>query len=339
MAYTTIDDPELYFQVKTYSGTGSSLALTFDGTNDMQPDWVWFKRRDGSANHHAYDSVRGVTKALVPNDTDSETGGSQEGTLYFSSFDSDGFTLAGGNYNNSNKSGQTYVAWNWKESPTAGFDIVSYTGNNTVRTISHNLSAVPKWMIFKERDGTGNWIIYHGKNTSAPETDLLLLNTTTATIDDASAFNDTAPTSSVFTLGDGDGGGDNNQNGLSMIGYIFAEKQGFSKFGSYTGNGNSDGTYVHLGFRPAWIMIKRTDSTGQWFMHDNKRVTFNVDNKYLAAQDNASEQTFTALDKLASGFKLRTSGTGYNASGGTYIYMAFAESPFVNSNGVPTNAR
>ena len=151
MAYTTIDNPELYFQTKIYSGTGSSLALTLDGDEDMQPDWVWFKRRDGSANHHAYDSVRGVTAAFVPNDTDVETTGSLEATNYFSSFDSDGFTLAGGNYNNSNKSGQTYVAWAWKESADAGFDIVSYTGNNTVRTISHNISAVPKLMIFKER--------------------------------------------------------------------------------------------------------------------------------------------------------------------------------------------
>ena len=340
MSFTNgLDNPELYFQVKIYTGTGGSQSLTFDGSEDMQPDWIWVKDRGRSGyNHVLNDSVRGVTKYIRSNLTNAEATISDAIT----SFDSDGFTLGSDSSNGEhNVSSQTYVAWCWKESPTAGFDIVSYTGNNTVRTISHNLSAVPKWMIFKERDGTGNWIIYHGANTSAPETDLLILNSNGATIDDASAWNDTAPTSSVFTLGDGDGGGDNNQNGLSMISYIFAEKQGYSKFGSYIGNGNDDGPFIYTGFRPAWVMIKGSTNTGSWRINDNKREPFNVMDTLLFPETNDADTTNSgySIDFLSNGFKIRGTNASANASGISYIYMAFAESPFVNSKGIPTNAR
>ena len=218
---------------------------------------------------------------------------------------------------------------------TQGMSIVSYTGTGSNATIGHGLGVAPKWIIVKQRNTARSWEVFHSSIPSM-NTKYIELNTTGAATTYSPIWGGTDPTSTTFHVGTDNS---TNNNSGSFIAYCFAEKKGYSKFGNYTGNGNADGTYVHLGFHPAWIMIKRTDSTGQWFMHDNKRVTFNVDNKYLAAQDNAGEQTFTALDKLASGFKLRTSGTGYNASGGTYIYMAFSESSFVNSSGLPNNAR
>ena len=334
MAYTTIDNPELYFQCKLWTGNATARSITLDGDENMQPDFVWIKRRNSSRNHALLDSVRGGSKQLKSNSTDAEGTDAQ----LITSFDSDGFSI--GTSNDCNSNTDTYVAWCWKESADAGFDIVSYTGNNTVRTISHNLSAVPKLMIFKERSEAGNWVVYHGANTSAPATDLVLLNLTNATADDDSAWNDTAPTSSVFTLGDGDGGGDNNKNTITMIGYIFAEKQGFSKFGSYTGNGNADGAYVHLGFRPAWLLLKQSSASGEnWLVFDNKRLGYNVDNNSFNASADSAEATGDYLDLLSNGFKIRSTNSVINGSGSTYIYMAFAEAPFVNSNGVPANAR
>ena len=347
MAYTTIDDPELYFQAKIYNGTGNSLALTFDGTNDMQPDWVWFKRRDGSANHHAYDSVRGVTKALVPNDTDSETGGSQEGTLYFSSFDSDGFTLAGNNYNNSNKSGQTYVAWSWKESnTTARFDIITYTGNATEgRTVSHSLGVVPKLMIVKNLDAAVKWAVYHGSNTANPETDHLQLQVNDATSDDNSTWNDTAPTSSVFSVGSSTS---TNGNGTGYVAYLFADEKGYSKHGVYTGNGQaSDGPFIYLGFKPAFMIIKCNSHADDWRLFDNKRSASggnNPNDKHIYAHTSGAEAASSTnsvpdgVDFLSNGIKIRQATNGLNGNGRTYIFSAWAENPFVNSNGIPNAA-
>tara|TARA_R100000458_G_C8240567_1_gene219762 strand:+ start:205 stop:1236 length:1032 start_codon:yes stop_codon:yes gene_type:complete len=343
MAYTTIDDPEKYFQVKAYTGNGADdHAITFDGDSDLSPNLLWFKGRaapdSGSAAHRLLDTVRGITQALPSHDTDGQFVESGDG---ISSVDTDGFTLQINSGNDYNSSSKTYVCWAWKESADAGFDILTYTGNNTTRTISHNLSAVPKVMIFKETSKNGgNWVVYHGANTSAPETDLLLLNTNGATADDDSAWNDTAPTSSVFTLGDGDGGGDNNEDGVTMIGYLWAEKQGYSKFGSYTGNGENSGPFAYTGFRPAMVICKGTASNREWVMHDNKRDAENVVDGTLYVNTNDAEGTGTAkMDFLSNGFKLREDGNNWNASGETYVYLAFAEQPFVNSNGVPCNAR
>ena len=237
-AYTTIDNPELYFQVKTYTGNGSTNALTLDGDEDMQPDWVWIKDRERSGyNHNSYDSVRGATKNIWTNLTNTES----TYTDSLTAFNSDGFTLGADTGNGEvNINTETYVAWCWKESATAGFDIVSFTGNETSRTISHSLSAVPHFMIMKSRANSVGWGVYHHKNTSAPETDYLYLDTTAATGDSANFWNDTAPTSSVFSLG---ASGISNATG-TMIGYLWSEKQGFSKFGSYTGNGNTDGPMI-----------------------------------------------------------------------------------------------
>mgnify|MGYP003679825452 CR=1 FL=1 len=330
MAYTTIDDPSAYFQTKLYTGTGSSLALTNDGNSDLQPDWVWIKCRDDSHNHQVFDSVRGVHIRMRTDTNGAETTSSES----LKSFDSDGFTV--GTQANVNNSSNTFVAWNWKESATAGFDIVSYTGNGSNRTISHSLSAVPKMMIVKNRDASEEWTVYHAGNTSAPATDYLALNTNGATTDSNTRWNDTAPTSSVFTVGTS---GVVNANGQKFIAYLFAEKQGYSKFGSYTGNGNADGTFVYTGFKPAFTIIKRTDTTNSWMVGDNKINPFNVTNNMLRADLSNVQQSGNYVDYLSNGFKPRLSGNAFNGSGGTYIYMAFAESPLVTSTGIPTTAR
>ena len=336
-AYTTIDDPSAYFKVQLYTGDGSNdRGIVFDDTDtDMQPDFVWIKNRDATDGHCLFDAVRGATKLLPSDSTATET--TDADTL--TSFDSDGFALGADVKVNTNT--EKYVAWCWKESADAGFDIVLFTGNVTARTISHSLSAVPHVMILRNRSevgGDGAWIVYHQKNTSAPETDALQLALTNATEDYVGYFNDTAPTSSVFTVGDHL---TVNGDGNNMLAYLWSEKQGFSKFGSYTGNGNADGTFVYTGFRPAFVMFKETDSTSPWSMFDNKRDVDNVTHHRLEAQATNAEYTGSEMyhDILSNGFKLRTTDAEFNTSGGTYIYMAFAEAPFVNSNGVPCNAR
>ena len=330
MAYTTIDNPELYFQAKTYTGTGSSNAITLDGSEDMQPDWIAIKRRNAASGTQNMDSVRGAAAKLAWNETSAEE---SPGNI-LSSFNSNGFTV--GDSAAVNGSSDTFVAWCWKESATAGFDMVSYTGNGSNRTISHSLSAVPHFMIFKDRDAGNPWRCYHRQLDAGAGTNEIYLNTTAATGASATAWNNTGPTSSVFSLGTG---GYANTNTNNYISYLFAPKQGFSKFGKYTGNGNADGTFVYTGFRPAWVLVKQSNTTRDWFIYDNKRDPDNVVREQLEANTSSAADSYDNIDFTAQGFKLRTSSAILNQSGGTYIYMAFAESPFVNSNGVPTNAR
>ena len=331
MAYTTIDDPSAYFQTKLYTGTGSSLALTNDGNSDLQPDWVWIKERNGATNQMLTDSVRGATKTLHSQNTDTESTDAQA----LKSFNSDGFTV--GTDGDVNTSSDTYVAWNWKKTADAGFDIVSYTGNGSARTISHSLSAVPGWIIVKNRDEGESWPIYHHKNTSAPATDYLALNDTHATTDSNTRWNDTAPTSSVFTVGTSDVV---NKNTIKYIAYLFAEKQGYSKFGSYAANESVDGTFVYTGFKPAFVILKQSNLDRDWHMFDNKRSTFNAVGRYLRPNVSGAEDSGEDyLDLLSNGFKLKNTGNRFNDADGTYIFMAFAESPFVTSTGIPTTAR
>ena len=329
-AYTTIDNPGAYFNTVLWTGNATtSTAITGVG---FQPDMTWIKERSQTRSHVLFDVVRGATVQLNPNDSASDATVAES----LQSFDADGFTV--GDATSVNESGETYVGWNWKESATAGFDIVGYTGNETARTIAHSLSAVPKMMIFKNTGSSSSeWPVYHGANTSAPATDRLFLSGTHATGDNSTFFNDTAPTSSVFSVGDSS---DVNEASEITISYLFAEKQGFSKFGSYTGNGNADGAFVYTGFRPAFVMVKESSTTNSWRILDNKRSPINVANLALKADMSSAE--FTAdheTDFLSNGFKARTSDSNINRSSGTYIYMAFAEAPFVNSNGVPCNAR
>jgi len=330
-AYTTIDDPEAYFQAKIYTGTGTSTAFTLDGDTNMQPALVWVKRRNGATKSMVFDSAR-AANFLQTESSDAE----QDGADYFVSLDSDGFTFEGSD-NSNNSSSQTYVAWCWKESATAGFDIVTYTGDGSARTIAHSLSAVPHLMILKSRTYAENWQIYNHKMASDPETDYLEFRNT-AIADSAGTWNDTAPTSSVFSVGDRDA---TNKNTYTYINYLWTEKQGFSKFGSYTGNGNADGTFIHLSFRPAWIMFKHTSDTQSWYIYDVKRRTYNVMNTFVKADTSQAESTsgVNIFDVCSNGIKIRGDGSVINTNGVTYIYAALAEAPFVNSNGVPCNAR
>jgi hypothetical protein len=359
MAYTTIDDPSAYFTTLLYTGNGaSSRDLTFSANaGDFKPDWLWFKQRSQSARqHNVYDSSRGNSERLEPDNTGAE----ETQTGLHKTFNTNGFTIGAGNIVNENS--QTFVTWAWKANggttssnssgditttvqanTTAGFSIFTYTGTGTAGdTIGHGLGAVPSLFIIKRRSGTEDWVVYHHKNTSAPETDHLLLNTTDATADSDTRFNDTAPTSTLITLGNN---AVVNASSSTYVGYAFAEKQGYSKFGSYTGNGNADGAFVYTGFKPAWLMIKRTSGTENWVLWDNKRDPFNNFYHVLLPNATSAEDTTNAGsggryvgDFLSNGFKLRNTHDTSNSSS-NYIYMAFAESPFVSSKGVPTTAR
>jgi len=333
-AYTAIDDPSAYFKVQLYTGDGAANnAITFDDTDtDMQPDLVWIKNRDTTDGHCLFDALRGATKLLDTQSNAVET----TDTDTLDSFASDGFQVDADVKVNTNT--EKYVSWNWKESATAGFDIVAYSGTGSAKTESHSLSAVPYLMIVKRRTNAINdWAVYHHKNTSAPETDYLRLSTTNATTDSVYIWNDTAPTSSVFSVGTGS---ETNDSTSTNIAYLWSEKQGYSKFGGYTGNGNADGTFVYTGFRPAWVMIKRTDAARSWAIYDSIRYPENLASiPALWADRNNVEGAYTTVDFLSNGFKIRDTSATINTSGGDYIFMAFAEAPFVNSNGVPCNAR
>jgi hypothetical protein len=356
MAYTTIDDPSKYFNTILYTGNNAAnRSITGAG---LQPDWGWLKQRNGTGFHELYDSSRGVTKALSSNTSDAEAT-----TSALDSFDSDGITVSFDSNNSaSNGNGKTAVWWLWKANggttssntngsitstvqanTTAGFSIVTYTGTGSNATVGHGLGVAPKVVIIKNRDSSASWMTYHeGVDASNPADFYLFLNTTGARVDDATAFQDTEPTSTVFSIGNGT---TQNQSSANIVAYCFAEIQGYSKFGTYTGNGNADGPFVYTGFKPAWLMIHRTDSAGEnWQMFDNKRDGFNngsSSNKMLKANVSETEDTNSTgfLDLVSNGFKIRESAARHNASGGTYIYMAFAEHPFVSSKGVPVTAR
>jgi len=354
MAYTTIDDPTQYFNTVLWTGDGTDdRNITGVG---FQPDMVWEKKRNEAGSHRIADSVRGATNVLFPDLTNAEASRPNE----FQAFISDGFQI--GSDSNFNGSSNTHVGWSWlagtsfsndasatgvgsidssgSVNETAGFSICTYTGVSSAGTIKHGLSTVPSMIIWKNRSASNGWITYHHKNTSAPETDYLELHSTNGTNDLNTIMNDTAPTSSVFSIGtEGAVGGSNTNN---FVTYVFSERKGYSKFGSYTGNGNANGTFVYTGFKPAWVMFKGSSFSGEnWDMYDNKRETFNVMDSTLKADSNGAESSNSLfnVDFLSNGIKLRNGHTGTNQSGSTYIYMAFAESPFVNSNGVPCNAR
>ena len=341
MAYTAIDDPTKYFQTKKYTGNGTAigsggLSVTFDDTA-FQPDLVWSKNKDDGTGHRWTDSARGVTKQFFSNNANAEATDSEGLTA----FNSDGFTV--GNDDGWNTSGEDVRAWCWKEDATSGFDMVTYTGNGSARTISHSLSAVPNWMIVKVRDTSDVWFIYHSKNTSAPQTDFIRLDKTDTTTDHAGMWNDTAPTSSVFSVGT-DGGV--NANTESYIAYLWRQKQGFSKFGKYTGNNNADGPFVYTGFKPAFVLLRNTDSAQNWFIYDNKDFGANTNtdatnNRPLFANepDASSSVGMYKFLFLSNGFKIVESGAQTNGSGNTFIYMAFADAPFANSKGAPSNAQ
>ena len=348
MAYTTVNKSSDFFNTKLYTGNGGSSTDSITGIN-FQPDWVWIKSRNNTYNHNLYDSVRGLSSgAILSNST-----AAQDSTQRISSFDSDGFTLPATNYTYVNASGTNYVAWNWKANgtgsantdgsisstvsanTTAGFSIVTYTGTGSATTVGHGLGSAPKMIIFKNRSSIKSWATYH---SSIGATKYLFLNETAGETTYSATFNDTEPTSSVFSVGTDLS---TNVSSDNYVAYCFADVQGFSKFGSYTGNGSTDGTFVYTGFKPAWLIIKRTNGADSWFMYDNKRNSFNVIDDYLIASSNTAETNSASvnMDFLSNGVKIRNIDGGHNASGGTYIFIAFAEAPLVGSNNVPATAR
>ena len=327
-AYTSIDDPSSVFQCTLYSGNAGTQTITHGGDSDLQADLVWLKGRNHAESHFLTDSVRGVNSQLYTNGTNAE--GTE--TNVVTAIGSDSFNI--GNYSDINTSGKNYVSWNFKE--TAGmFDIVAYTGNDTTRTISHSLGVIPKMIWVKERANANSWHVY---NETLGNTKHLYLNTTHAAQTSSAMWNDTSPTSSVFTVS---GETQVNRDGGTIIAYLFGDKQGVSKVGSYIGNGNADGTFVYTGFKPAFVLIKITDNGSQdWFVLDNKRSPSNLVDDSLAPNQTDQEYTSEAnLDFTAQGFKLRMTSIRVNGSGNNYIYMAFAEQPFVTSTGVPATAR
>ena len=353
MAYTTIDKPSDYFNTVLYTGNNGSQTVT---GLDFQPDWVWIKDRDGTERHCLTDSVRGVLQELRSNETaaESDRSGGTPGTGGVSAFNSNGFSLVHDDGYNDNNSLQ--VSWNWKAggsassnsngsitssvsaNQTAGFSIVKYNSSRSpspVQTVGHGLGVKPDMLIFKNLSETQNWLVWH-KDIATDKH--LNLNTDSALITDTGSLNNTAPTSAVFTIG-ADGRTNSSTNGNPIICYTFAEKKGYSKFGSYTGNGNADGTFVYTGFKPAVLLYKNTSQSDEWFIHDNKRQGFNDDNEYLFPSSSQAEGTANRIRFTSNGFKTLDSDKGVNASGNVYVYMAFAESPFVTSSGVPTTAR
>jgi len=352
MAYTDIDNPELYFQTKLYTGQSGDLTITLDGSEDMKPDFVWIKHRNGTGYHVLTDSVRGVTKYLN-SDRDAAEATAAEG---LQQFQTDGFLL-GDNHGDFNRANRTYVAWNWKAgtsfsndasatsvgsidsagsvSTDAGFSIISYTGTGANATIAHGLGSVPKMYIARNIDDAEQWTTYH---VSMGATHHLRLNTNVAKVDEAEVWNDTEPTSTVFSVGSS---GAPNGDGDRHIAYCFADVKGYSKFGNYKGNGNADGPFIYTGFQPAFVMTKRTDGSGDWAMMDTARNPFNVMNIYQKAHASEADSTDASfnIDSVSNGFKIRYNNSNYNADGGAYLYMAFAADPFVNSNGISNNAR
>ena len=334
----TLIRPQRYFDILTYTGNGTT-GQSITGL-EFTPDFVWIKSRSFSNNHHLFDSVRGVNKILRASTDDGED--TISGVM--SSFNDSGFTVqeAGGN-NATNDDSSTFVAWCWKGggaavantdgtlnsqvsvNEEAGFSIVSWTSTGTTgSTIGHGLGKKPDWIILKGRNTSESqpWRTYH---TSVGPTGGTQLESTNDFAAQTGVWNDTEPTSSVFTVGSFSS---TNENTKNYIAYCWHEVPGFSKFGSYEGNNDSDGPYIYLGFKPAWVMIKNIDANStEWYILDGARDVDNPVGQYLSASSSAQEATYVFYDFLSDGFKLRNTGSAQNPSSGTIIYIAFAEQP------------
>jgi len=333
------------FDATTWTGTGTNpITVTNNdlGSTGFQPDLVWGKIRSQAYNNELYDSVRGTGKSLTSNGTGATITNETDG--YITAFNSNGFTAgAGGTSNNYwNQSSQTYVAWQWKANGTAvsntagsitssvsanttsGFSIVQYTGTGANATVGHGLGVAPAMIFVKATARVDNWIVYHSGMTSAAY--YMYLNTTAAQAIGTTVWNSTAPTSSVFSLGNDTTA---NTNGANNIAYCWAPVAGFSQFGSYTGNGSTDGPFIYTGFRPKFILLKRTDNPGDWWIQDTARSPYNTASDLLLPNSSAAEYNTSGyeLDINSNGFKFRNSHASDNTSGGTYIYAAFAENP------------
>ena len=352
MAYTTINKSTDYFNNNLHTGTGSTQQITTGLNMSANGGMVWNKLRSGSNNHIMWDTIRTATKSIYPDLTAAEA---TEATS-LTAFTSTGWTGGGGG--NTNANGSTYVSWNWlagsshsgstnydgsitstvSANTTSGFSIVSYTGTGSNATVGHGLGSVPKMIIVKRRTTSGgSWVVYNA-NLSTGASSYMYLQSTNAEGNNYTPYwNATNPTSSVFSIGTN---AEVNNSGDTFIAYCFAEKTGFSKFGSYVGNASTDGSFLYTGFKPAFLIFKRADASDGWQMMDNKRSTFNVVASRFEADASSAEYTsIDWLDFVSNGIKIRNSSGGINASGGTYIYMAFAEAPLVGTNNVPCTAR
>ena len=356
MAYTDIDDPSIYFQTVLYTGTGASLAITNDGNSDLQGDLIWIKGRSGATEHVLTDSSRGVTKEISSNDNGVEETVAQGLTA----FGSDGFTV--GTDASYNTSSATYASWQWKANggttasntdgditstvqanTDAGFSIVTYTGNSngSDQTVGHGLGSTCKLVLLKNLTDSGqSWRVYHESVSQAAGGNLFFNDTSGLDTGDPARI--TSTNTSTFTLiGYTSPYNAVNSSGKSYLTYCFAEKQGYSRIGKYVGNGNANGPFVYTGFKPAWIMFKKSSGSGDWIIMDAKRTNeFNPTNGTLYA--NLSNAEATSIDRgdcVSNGYKLRNTSDAVNTNGATYIYAAFASAPLVSSNGVPTTAR
>ena len=346
MAYISFQ-PSDFYSTLLYTGNGTTgHAITGVG---FQPDLVWMKTRENTYAPTVANSVSGVNKETYTSDYAVEYSGSE----MLTAFDSDGFTVGtDAGWNSSAGGADEKVTWNWKAgtttglsggditpssysiNTTSGFGIYIYTGtSSTGDTIAHGLGTTPEFIIVKGLNYAQNWSVY---TQTVGNGGRLRLNTTAAIQTGSDYWDSTSPTSTLITLG---ANAEINSSSYNYIMYAFAPKKGYSKFGSYTGNGNADGPFIYTGFRPAFLMLKRTDTTGSWFMFDNKRLGFNPDNDRLFANATNAEATTDCLDLVSNGFKIRNNDADYNASGGDYIYMAFAEFPIVTSNDIPVTAR
>ena len=352
MAYTTIDDPEKYFKPVKY--VGNLLQHPVEGFNH-QPDWLWFKNADTTNSHNLLDSTRGTDKTLEGTNNNNAEG---DTTTRLDSFDSDGFTVEtdpsvngnnneivvfswaanGGSVTNVAESGDN-PGFSRQTNTTSGFSIIKYTGTGAVGTIAHGLGIVPDFIIIKRLENADNWRTYDsvGGGTKA-----MRLNLNGAHGSSSSFYNDTDATSSVFTVGTNS---EINGDAETYIAYVFGSVKGYSKIGSYVGNGNADGPLVYTGFKPSWVMVKKSNGgSHDWYIQygnttfDDVSQAVNPVKSSLIANSSGAKATENSMDFVNDGFKLRTSGNGHNTSGHTYIYMAFAQNPLVNSNGIPGNA-
>ena len=345
MAYSTIDDPTLYFNTVLYAGTGSEQTVS--GVN-FSPGLTWLKSRSNGQPNVLSDSVRGGNKQLYTADTQAETTYGQ----YLKSFNSDGFVL--GTDSGINQSSQTFVSWNWKAggsasnntdgnktislsvNTTAGFSVGTYAGTGQDSTIGHGLGAVPDWLMIKNRSsGSRKWQLWHNGLTGTNK--YLAIDRSDAELTDSASWDNTAHSNTVWNTY---GSGEANQNGENFVCYAWTSIQGFSKFGSYTGNANADGPFIYTGFKPAWIMTKQINGGSSWIVHDNKRDPINAVTEYFTVEENDAAGTLAnSFDLCSTGFKVRTSNGDRNSNGDIFAYWAFAESPLVNSEGIPNNAR
>ena len=354
-----IDDPTAFFQTTLYTGDGGGTrAVTNDGNSDLSPNWVWIKDRGTTSTHYIFDSVRGVQKHLTSAATTQELTDANS----LKSFNSDGFTL--GTSGNVNGNSRSFVSWNWKAgtsftndasatgigtidstgsvSQEAGFSIISYTGNGTAnQSVAHGLGATPKFIIIKPRSAAGYWCVTNPRFVSVSDPNILYLQLSNGgEADDTNINGTTAPSSTVFGVDDY---GAVNTNGQTQIAYCFTPIKNYSSMSTYVGNGNANGTFIFTGFKPAYVMIRRADAGNDWLIQDSKRYPINETvAKVLKANSALAEGDTGNMDMLSNGFKLRSTGTNTNASGSPYIYMAFAENPFVTSTGngsIPATAR